>query len=628
MKRILAFMAALLLCVGLIPADAQVYDEFPIQHEAILSALYEADIATLREAIDLKLISCEELTAYYLERINAYNKSRNCFITMCDDALDVARQRDQAIADGTASGILFGIPIVIKDNIDLAGYHTTNGHKKKDSQIADSNAVVVDYLLSQGAVIIAKTNMSTDAESARDSISAVAGQTKNAYSKYLSSAGSSGGSAVATSLNFTAAALGTDTNSSLRFPAAYAGCISLRGTHGLISCEGITQTNRVRDIPGAITRTVYDQAIMMDVLTNGAYSYTENLNGNILEGLRIGVLKELSYAVSSQPDRKAENIDPEISAAFAAALEELEACGAEIVEVSFPSIFSLSQATFVTHGAPYRAALYSAFTKKLEEYDVCAVVFPTYLSTPLRSGTDAEGTYWNVWDQTYINNCSILSPSASLPEITVPIGLHSLGCGIGMEIATYKNQEQLLLDIAYSYTNRYDHRVLPTYAPDTYAESHAGTLQEIIDAYKQFLNPPQPTEPTTVPTVPTVPTTVPTVPTTQPTAPTTAPTVPTTQPTAPTTVPTVPTTQPTAPTTVPTAPTTQPTAPTTVPTAPTTQPTKQPTSSADSSVTNPTAEPTPTPADPVASWLILCAIAAVALCGALLLLLRKKHRDA
>lgn len=617
MKRFLALTAAILLCISLIPVSAQVSDTFSVEHNAILSALYEADIATLREAIDLKLISCEELTAFYLERIEAYNTSRNCFITMCGDALEVARQRDEALANGTASGILFGIPVVIKDNIDLAGYHTTNGHKKNDSQIADSNATVVDYLLSQGAVIIAKTNMSTDAQSARDSISIVAGQTKNAYSKYLSSAGSSGGSAVATSLNFAVASLGTDTNSSLRFPAAYAGCVSLRGTHGLISCEGVTKTNRVRDIPGAITRTVYDQAIMMDVLTNGQYHYTENLNSNALAGLRIGVLKELSYAVSSQPDRKEANIDPEISAAFATALEELEACGAELVEVSFPNIFSLSQATFVTNGAPHRAALYSAFTEKLEQYDVCAVVFPTYLSTPLRSGTDAEGTYWNVWDQTYINNCSILSPSASLPEISIPIGLHSLGCGIGMEIATYKNQEQLLLDIAYSYTSRFDHRVLPTHAPDTYADFNTGTLREIIDAYKAFLNPPQPT--------------LPTEPTTQPTQPTTVPTEPTTQTTQPTTVPTEPTTQPTQPTTVPTEPTTQPTQPTTVPTAPTTQPTQPPaqsvTSTAGSPATNPTATPTPAPPATTAPWLILCAIVAVTLCFALLLLLRKKHRN-
>ena len=260
-----------------------------------------------------------------------------------------------------------------------------------------------------------------------------------------------------------------------------------------------------------------------------------------------------------------------------------------MVEVSFPNIFSLSQATFVTNGAPHRAALYSAFTEKLEQYDVCAVVFPTYLSTPLRSGTDAEGTHWNVWDQTYINNCSILSPSASLPEISIPIGLHSLGCGIGMEIATYKSQEQLLLDIAYSYTSRFDHRVLPTHAPDTYADFNTGTLREIIDAYKAFLNPPQPT----------------------------LPTEPTTQPTQPTTVPTEPTTQPTQPTTVPTAPTTQPTQP----------PAQSVTSTAGSPATNPTATPTPAPPATTAPWLILCAIVAVTLCFALLLLLRKKHRN-
>lgn len=598
MKRILAILVLLILCVGMIPAAAENTDGFPIQKEAILSALYEADIPSMREAIDLGLVSCEELTAYYLERISTYNKSINCFITICSDAIQIARQRDQALADGTAKGALFGIPIVIKDNINLAGYHTTNGHKKADDQIAESNAQIVDYLLAEGAVIIAKANMSTDAQSANDTISKAVGETKNAYSKYISAAGSSGGSAVATSLNFTAASLGTDTNSSLRMPAAYAGCVSLRATHGLISRDGVTKLNGTRDIPGAITRTVCDQAIMMDALTNGQYQYTKNLNNNALQGLRIGVMKELSYPVAGHASRTPENVDPEITAAFNAAVEELKQCGAEVVEVSMPNIFTLYLATLDTNNASKKEALYNAFADVVAKYDVSAVVFPTYLSTPLRSGTDADGKYWNVWTQVFINNCVALSPSASLPEITVPIGLHSLGCGIGMEIAALKNQEQLLLDIAYSYTSRYPHRVLPTRAPDTYSEANAGTLRQIIDAYKQYIAQPstKPTEPTTQPTVPT---TEPTAPTTQPTAPTTVPTAPTTQPTAPTTVPTVPTTVPPEPTTVPAAPTTQPTAPTTRPTEPTTRPT-EPTSRPTEPATKPT-ESTTIPTAPSSS---------------------------
>ena len=519
MKRILALLIPLLLLAALIPAHAQPAEGFPVSREAILSSLYEADIATLREALDLGLVSCEELTAYYLERISTYNEPYNCFITICHDAMDVARRRDMAMAQGEPRGILFGIPVVIKDNIDLAGYHTTNGHIKNDSQIVEENADIVDYLLSEGAVIIAKTNMSLDAQSARNSYSEAVGQTKNAYSLHISSAGSSGGSAVSTSLNFTAAGLGIDTNSSLRLPAAYAGCVSLRATHGLISQDGVTKLNGTRDIPGAITRTVYDQALMMDVLTGGAYEYTKNLNGNALQGLRIGVLKELSYPVSHIWDRRAANFDAEVAAAFQAALEELRLCGAELVEVSFPQIFNLSQATFDSGDASYKDAFHNAFQNFLDSNGICAVVFPTYLTTPLRTGNDASGRYWSVWDQAFLNNCGVLAPSAGLPEITVPIGVHSLGCGIGLEIAAPRNQEQLLLDIAYSYTGRYDHRELPKGAPDTYASAHAGSLGEIVDAYKNFLEAQKPTEPTE----PTQPETQPPV---DPTAPATRPATP------------------------------------------------------------------------------------------------------
>lgn len=540
MKRILSCVLLLVLCLTLVPAAAQPSEETAVTKEALLAALYEADIASMREAIDLGLVTCEELTAYYLERIEAYNAPYRCFITLCDDALEVARQRDAAIADGTASGSLFGIPIVIKDNINLAGYHTTNGHKKDDSQIAETNAQIMDYLLQQGAVIIGKTNMSTDAQSGRDTISKAVGQTKNAYSLYMSAAGSSGGSAVATSLNFAAAAIGTDTNSSLRLPAAFAGCVSLRGTHGLISNSGVTKLNGTRDIPGAITRNVYDQAIMLDALTGGVYAYTENLNGNALQGLRIGVLQELAYPVEGQSGRGQSVWDSEVAAAFEIALQQLRSCGAEVVTVSMPKIFSLSSATMNDHSAEKKAALYAAFEAMLEEYDVAAVVFPSYVTAPLRSGRDADGKYWDVWEQTFTANCTILSPSASLPEITLPMGIHSLGCGMGLEIATRKNQEQLLLDIAYTYTQAADHRVVPEAAPNTYAEFYQGTLRELIDLYLQQQVPPT-TEPTPLPTtVPVSPTTVPLPPeTTVPEPPeTTAPTPPET------TVPTPPETKP------------------------------------------------------------------------------------
>lgn len=479
MKRIFSALLCGILLVTVLCMPAVATQEAPTsQKEALLAALYEADLSQLKAVLDAKLLTSVELTQYYLDRIERYNDDYNCFITICDDALEVAAQRDAQRAQGD-DGLLLGIPMVIKDNMDLEGYHTTNGHKKKDDQIATENADVVEYLLSQGAVIIAKANMSTDAQDARRSSSKAIGETMNAYSTYMAAGGSSGGSAVSTSLNFAAAALGTDTNSSLRIPAALAGCVSLRPTFGLISVNGIKRLNSTRDVPGAITRTVYDQAILLDVLTQGEYQYTKNLDGDRIKGMRIGVLKELSYATTKMEDRTDQNIDDEVAAAFDNALQELQAAGAEVVEISMGNLFTLSNKTFSNNDQQPKDNLYEAFQKLLEKENVEAVVYPTYLSTPIRSGNDASGTYWDAYSQVYLNNCRTLSPSAGLPEISVPIGVHSLGAGIGMEIASLKNNEQLLLDLAYGYTSRYDHRTVPTGAPNTYADAYITDLSQL-----------------------------------------------------------------------------------------------------------------------------------------------------
>ena len=482
---------------------AELTDE---EKRSLLSALYQADIATIREAIRLRLITSRELTAYFLERIEAYNKTYNCFISLCDNALEIAEQRDAAIAAGEADGSLFGIPIVVKDNIDYQGYHTTNGYKKKDSQIAKSNATVVENLLKEGAVILAKTNMSRGAQDARLSISSSVGETRNAYNIDLACGGSSGGSAVATSLHFAAGSLGTDTNSSLRYPAALNGCVSLRPTSGLLDREGIVILNSKRDTPGAITRTVYDQAILLDAIL-GDGTYTDSLNDQVLDGLRIGILKELSAPVSSMSSRKKSKLDQEILDAFQRAVEELKACGAEIVEVSLPKVFSLSNAC-ANNTKKSVNAFYTAFEALLKDNDIAAVIFPTYLHAPQWRGVGESGTL-KVYEQNFLTNVKILSPPLGIPEITVPIGTHSRGAGIGMEIASLRNNDQLLLDMAYAYTTNFDHRAIPEGAPDLYAAYGSVSLADFIADYRDSLtetegpvSPPETTIPDTDPIAP------------------------------------------------------------------------------------------------------------------------------
>ena len=237
-----------------------------------------------------------------------------------------------------------------------------------------------------------------------------------------------------------------------------------------------------------ITRSVMDQAILLDVMSGGTTQYAENLNPEVLSGLKLGVLKELSGAYMN--GRTEKNIDTEILTAFHNAIDELRECGAEIVEISIPNVFSLSRATYQEGAAISK--MYAKVEKAVTDAQVDALIFPSYLSTPLRLGRDENGVYWNPAKQTMINNTSKFSSCAGLPEISVPIGQHSLGAGIGLEIAALRNQEQLLLDIAYAYTLRYDHRASPENAPDLYAQYYEGNVYQLVEKLNAV---PEETEP-------------------------------------------------------------------------------------------------------------------------------------
>ena len=247
--------------------------------------------------------------------------------------------------------------------------------------------------------------MSTAAQDALRSYSAAAGETKNAYNTELAAGGSSGGPAVSVSLNFAAASLGTDTNSSLRIPAALAGCVSLRPTFGLLSNNGIKRLNRTRDIAGAITRTVYDQAIMLDALTYGQYNYTENLDGKALQGLRIGVLEELTY--QSGGYRRTGKIDTEVAYVFERALQIMRDCGAEVVTVSIPNVLSLAEQTMYTNKDSLKQKLYNAFTKALEENKLKVVEMKT-----------AVGQLNEKSKYQFFTAALVQSDSASIPQAT------------------------------------------------------------------------------------------------------------------------------------------------------------------------------------------------------------------
>ncbi len=478
MKRLAALFLCLIMLLSQVPtAAAENTAAFaPVlpspltdgEKQMLMAALYEAEIQDVRDAILLGLISCQELTAYYLQRIQTYADPYNCIITVCDNAMEEAKKRDAELAAGTAEGDLFGVPIVIKDNIHYAGFYTTNGLEKQYSPISKRNARVVENLLKEGVIVLGKSNMSAFAESSSISWSYSGGQTKNAYDLTMAPGGSSGGSAVITSLNLAMAGLGTDTNSSLRMPAALNGCVAMRLTLGSLSNDGVIVVSTTRDTPGVITRTVADQALMLDGMT-GNTAFFDNLNAKALEGARLGVVEELSGPTDKTQGRTEQTVDAEVMQAFQNAVEELRCCGAEVISISLPNIFT-----------NYKAQMKAELAQVMAQHDLDGVIYPAYLHTPQHIDVDENGRYWSNEEQNFINNLYFLSPRTGGPEITVPIGNHSTGPGIGMQITGLAGTDQQILDLAYSYTLRCDHRTAPEGAPNEYAVTGSGGLRSLV----------------------------------------------------------------------------------------------------------------------------------------------------
>ena len=452
---------SLFLCLAFLLTSANVFAA-PADKDAVLSALFESDIASAREALDQGLITCVELTEYFLERIEAYNQEFNCFITLCDNALEEAAKRDELLASSEEHSMLLGIPIVVKDNIDYEGYPTSDGHWTYGA-VAWESATVVQNLLDAGAVILGKTNMSTEAQEAQFTASDAIGETPNAYDTTLSAGGSSGGSAVSVSLNFCYAGLGTDTNASLRYPAVLNGCITMRSTKGLMDRDGILILNGTRDVPGTITRSVADQAIVLGEMAG--VDYYSNLNANALEGKRIGVLQELCYNETALTYRRESKMDSEIKTVFEETVNNLRSLGATVIPVSIPDIYTLVENC--EYNSPYAIEQYmSEYEELFAERKLDALVFPTYLHTPDNSLSNIG------WDDVsydaFYSNCKYVSSPLGVPEISITIGYHSKGSGIGMEITALNGQDQLLLDIAYTYTENFNPRVVPQTAPSLY----------------------------------------------------------------------------------------------------------------------------------------------------------------
>jgi amidase len=219
-------------------------------------------------------------------------------------------------------GLLHGLPVLIKDNIDTAdAMHTTAGSLALRVQKPAKDAALVTRLREAGAIILGKTNLSEWANirspNSTSGWSARGGLTRNPHRLTHSASGSSSGSAAAVAAGLAPAAIGTETNGSIISPASACGIVGFKPTVGLISGEGVIPITHHQDTAGPMTLTVRDAALLMQVLAAG---FTVELPRDALQGARLGVLRQQSGQ------------QPQVLALFESALQKLREAGAVIVD--------------------------------------------------------------------------------------------------------------------------------------------------------------------------------------------------------------------------------------------------------------------------------------------------------
>ena len=286
-------------------------------------------ITDIADALDKGYLTSELLVTLYLERIEAYDDEFNAIIEINENALEEAASLDEEREEGHIRSILHGIPIVVKTNIDATGLATTAGATALSDNYPLEDAEVIKKLKDAGAIILASTNMSEFAFAASNSNSSY-GNVRNAFNTRYTPYGSSGGSAVAVALSFASASLGTDTNSSVRLPAAAAGLVGLRPSLNLISTDGVIPYDTLRDTVGVLSKTVEDNALILSIINEEEKTYEPNLES--LEGIKIGVIN--SYLKGSSTSiRVNSETDEDIYNLASAKLKLLENAGAEIIYI-------------------------------------------------------------------------------------------------------------------------------------------------------------------------------------------------------------------------------------------------------------------------------------------------------
>ncbi len=434
-------------------------------------------------------ISAREVTRTFLDRIARLDRVLNCFTrVMAEDALAQAAQVDATLGGGGTPGLLTGVPIGIKDIVDVGGVPTTHGAHRMFHSTPTADAPVVRQLRRHGAVIIGKTNLHEFAYGVTNN-NPHFGPTRNPWDLSRIPGGSSGGSAAAVAAGLCAAAVGTDTGGSIRIPAALCGIVGIKPTYDRISREGVTPLAWSLDHVGPLTRTVEDAKLLLRVMAGVDFAGdTTRSNGRgggtggepTIVGMRVGLPRRFFW----------EGITEDVRTLVEGAVGKLEGLGAHVLEVDLPHAALAGDAVAViisveataahetrlrtypnAYGADVRVRLESGFfvsgtdyvqaqrvrtmllrefRAALERVDVLALP-TTALTAPSIDQVAQPGPSVSVPVRLPLIRLTNPFNLTGLPALSIPCGLTAQGLPVGLQLVGRVADEETVFRVARTY---------------------------------------------------------------------------------------------------------------------------------------------------------------------------------
>ncbi|MYA37877.1 MAG: amidase [Gammaproteobacteria bacterium] len=461
--------------------EAELADFGEAQYEALKPLILGASIDQLQQAVDSGELSYETLTRFYLYRIreteNDPARYLNAVISLNPAALELARERDGG--HGENHDPIFGMPVLLKDNVGAAGMPTTAGAIALAANETD-NAFIAERLIERGAIVLGKANLSEWAYffcgDCPSGWSAMGGQTLNPYGRLVfGTGGSSSGSGSAIAAEYAVAAVGSETSGSILSPASANSLVGLKPTTGSLSRTGVVPISATLDTTGPMARSVADAVALFNAMTG----YDEDdlamprmaedlmleyrLTG--LSGKRLGLLESMSEDAFYQeaadllatngatiepvsfawdsPESFSEFLGAEMVRDLAAYLADHAGAGVEITSVSDLRAFNLEDPTRMPYGQA-EVDMMAELDYGAEELEALRAELQSYVRLQME----------NLFSQhdldvlLSLNNMHAgVAALANFPALTIPAGYRENGRPVGLTLIAPSFQEQVLIDI-------------------------------------------------------------------------------------------------------------------------------------------------------------------------------------